>query len=214
MIFSSEILKPLKRKDLKKALIIGVNAFLQYPVPGGFISDIKKRRIALYEMFKIQLKYALKKERVFTLGGDFKEFAVVKENALSAVKESEYIPYASFSTLRLLSAMSGREMKALNLALAESEKAKASLTLPEKTASILLLAVNPENQGQGRGGKLVKAIIYDLMKEGVSCLIETCSENNVKIYEKLGFTLIHSLNDLRAKLTTFFLLKKAEPLIR
>jgi len=204
---SNENLQSLKKRDLKKALCIITDAFLDYPFPGGLIGDRGRRKTALYEMFKIELKYLIRNGFVLTLGGDFKEVAAVKKTT-APVKDSKYIRHLSLSSLKLLSSVSGREFKKITLAVEEIEKVKKTLALPEKTAELFILGVNPENQSEGRGKILVNSITEEMKKQGFSCLVLTNTDKNREIYEKLGFTLIEKTEDNRFNLVTYFMLKE------
>lgn len=74
---------------------------MDYPLPGQYISDIERRRIALRALFKVELRKALKQGSINTLGGDFQEVAILKHEV---VPESDfaYIKYFRLDTLRLL----------------------------------------------------------------------------------------------------------------
>ena len=52
---------------------------------------------------------------------------------------------------------------------------------------IELLAVAPQNQGSGYGGKLLSAVIKEAKKQELPCYLETHLEKNASFYERFGF---------------------------
>jgi ribosomal protein S18 acetylase RimI-like enzyme len=52
---------------------------------------------------------------------------------------------------------------------------------------LFILGVASEYQGQGFGGKLVKALVEESKEAGVPIYTETQTERNVRFYERLGF---------------------------
>lgn len=55
---------------------------------------------------------------------------------------------------------------------------------------LMLLGVDPEYQGNGYGGRLVKGMLVEADEAGLPCYLETTSEENVAFYEHLGFKVI------------------------
>lgn len=54
------------------------------------------------------------------------------------------------------------------------------------------LAVRPECQGQGLGGKLLAPVMERMDREGVASYLETQTEQNVAFYQRRGFEVIDS----------------------
>ena len=55
---------------------------------------------------------------------------------------------------------------------------------------LLLLGVDPPQQGQGRGSDLVAPILRRADTEGLPCYLETMTERNVSFYRKHGFEVV------------------------
>lgn len=53
-----------------------------------------------------------------------------------------------------------------------------------------VLGVEPENQGQGTGGKLLQIVLQQAREQGVPCYLETENPRNVPFYQKHGFRLV------------------------
>ncbi len=198
--------KNLDPKDIEKAAFIITEAFMEYPLPGQYILDVDRRRIALREMFKVELRKALKKGSVYTLGGDFQEVAILKHEV---VPESDlaYIKYVRLDTLKLLFTIRLSECIRLFRALRSILYTKIHLYLPGNTVELYIVGVNPANQGQGRLSKLLKPVLKAMQEQKQPMLVMTNTDNNRKIYEHLGFELIKVLDDQDNDITAYYLVK-------
>ena len=196
----------LDPKDIEKAAKIITEAFIDYPLPGQYITDTDRRRKALREMFKIELRKAFEKGSVYTLGGDFQEVAIWKH---AVVPESDlaYIKYARPGTLKLLFQIRLPECIKLLRALGNVSKTKLSLNLPANAVELYIVGVNPANQGQGRLSKLLKPVLEEMHEQKKPVLVMTNTENNKKIYEHLGFKLATVLNDKESDCVSYYLVK-------
>ena len=57
-----------------------------------------------------------------------------------------------------------------------------------------VLGVAPEYQGQGHGGKLVRALIEKSEQAGLPLYLETETEGNVCLYEHFGFRVVKQIS--------------------
>jgi len=55
---------------------------------------------------------------------------------------------------------------------------------------LMVIGVASKFQGQGFGGKLLRALIEESEQVGVPIYVETETEKNVRMYERLGFRLL------------------------
>lgn len=202
--------KKLNPKDIKKAAYIITEAFMDYPLPGQYIEDPDRRRIALREMFKVELRKALDKGSVYTLGGDFQEVAIWKHEVMPE-SDLAYIKYMRLGTLKLLFTVRIKECIRLFRALRNIMDTKLKLYLPENTVELYIVGVNPANQGQGRLSKLLKPVLKAIQEENWTALVMTNTESNRKIYEHLGFELVEVLNDQDNDITAYYLVKYPYP---
>ncbi len=58
---------------------------------------------------------------------------------------------------------------------------------------LLVIGVAPQFQGQGFAGKLLRALIEKSEQAGVPLYLETETENNVRMYEHLGFAVVKEI---------------------
>ena len=200
----------LNPKDIEKAAYIITEAFMDYPLPGQYIEDPDRRRTALREMFKVELRKALDKGSVYTLGGDFQEVAIWKHEVMPE-SDLVYIKYMRLDTLKLLFTVRIKECIRLFRALRNIMDTKLKLYLPENTVELYIVGVNPANQGQGRLSKLLKPVLKAVQEENKPALVMTNTDSNRKIYEHLGFELVEVLNDHDNDITAYYLVKYPYP---
>ncbi len=203
-------LEKLDPKDIEKAASVITEAFLDYPLPGQFIIDPDRRRKALQEMFKVELRKAFKKGSVYTLGGDFQEVAIWKHEV---VPESDfaYLKYARLGTLKLLFNIRLKECVRLFRALKNVSDNKLKLYLPRDTAELYIVGVNPANQGQGRLSRLLKPVLQEMQARRRPVLVMTNTDSNRKIYEHLGFRILKMLEDKDHDFVAYYLVKYPHP---
>jgi ribosomal protein S18 acetylase RimI-like enzyme len=58
---------------------------------------------------------------------------------------------------------------------------------------LMIIGVASEFQGQGFGGKLLRALIEKSERGGVPIYLETETERNVRMYERLGFRVLNQI---------------------
>jgi ribosomal protein S18 acetylase RimI-like enzyme len=58
---------------------------------------------------------------------------------------------------------------------------------------VMIVGVAPECQGQGFGGKLLRALTEESDRTGVPIYLETETEDNRSMYEHLGFELLREI---------------------
>ena len=61
---------------------------------------------------------------------------------------------------------------------------------PGKHWYLGVLAVDPEHQGKGYGGELLREMLSRIDKEGLPCYLETEGEKNVSMYKHFGFEVL------------------------
>ena len=72
----------------------------------------------------------------------------------------------------------------------EVDRLESQLELPEEFIYVDFLAVDPEVQGEGRGGRLIDAVCAKATELGLPVMLFTNGEKDVRFYEKHGFGVI------------------------
>lgn len=65
---------------------------------------------------------------------------------------------------------------------------------------LMVLGVDPAAQGQGIGARLVTSMLERAHAAGLSCYLETMTEQNVNFYRKLGFEVVREADLTRTGL--------------
>ena len=79
---------------------------------------------------------------------------------------------------------------------------------PARHMFLQTLGVDPQYQGQGCAGKLLKPMLARLDEEKMPCYLETLDEKNVGIYERFGFTPIDESAIPGTPLTSWAMLRE------
>lgn len=56
---------------------------------------------------------------------------------------------------------------------------------------VMMLAVDPEQQGKGLGAKMLRAFLAEMDTQGTSCYLETHKLVNTEIYQHFGFEIVN-----------------------
>jgi len=75
----------------------------------------------------------------------------------------------------------------------------ALISIQQSAVDLIIIGVASEFQGQGFGGKLLRALIGESEQVGIPIYTETQTEENVRFYEKLGFKDIMMRMNLKLK---------------
>lgn len=59
---------------------------------------------------------------------------------------------------------------------------------------LMIIGVASQHQGQGLGGKLLRALFEKSERAGIPLYLETETERNARMYERLGFRLINQIS--------------------
>jgi len=70
------------------------------------------------------------------------------------------------------------------------------------------IGVEPQFRGKGYASRLLRPMLTRIEEEGLPCYVDTLAEQNVLIYEHLGFKVIEETTVPRTTLTNWAMLKK------
>jgi ribosomal protein S18 acetylase RimI-like enzyme len=79
---------------------------------------------------------------------------------------------------------------------------------PSKHWFLHIIGVDPQFQGKGYAGKLLRTMLNRIDKEGLPCYLDTLNEDNVPLYEHFGFKLIEKVNIPQTTLTNWAMLRE------
>lgn len=84
----------------------------------------------------------------------------------------------------------GKELMARVQPINDFIEDKHARNAPFRHWYLAFIGVDPDFQGKGFAGKLLKPILSRLKRENLACYLETESEKNVDIYKHYGFELL------------------------
>jgi ribosomal protein S18 acetylase RimI-like enzyme len=171
----------LKKKDLKKSTEIMANAFFDYPI-FEHIAGEKHNKENLKTILKYYIKYSMIYGNAYATSPDlegiilFIDYDNYKFNIFRSLRSG------GLSLLKLGSDL-GKRFNEFDKFCDRIHKKLINRT----HKYIMFIGVDPEEQGQGYGGKLLELIIKETEKDKEPIYLETHSKENVAIYEKYGF---------------------------
>lgn len=171
---------------LDTAAVTLATAFHADPMFVWIFPDPAERTRALSQLFRVPLKYGLRRGYV-TQSGAAKAVAIwarpgrtvtplemIRSGMLSATYRVGIRPISKF-----IGAMDVLE-----------RIHKCRMSVPHWY--LMLLGVDTEHQGQGRGAALVREGIDRADREGSPCYLETSEPRNLGFYERLGFEVVET----------------------
>jgi len=178
MTLISELFK-IQKRDLKNAVDVLTDAFSKESMWKEVFTDEEKNRILTEVMVRFCLKYG----SVYATSENFEGIMALAPHDKEMTTWTIIRSGAFFLSMKI--ADEAKKMEVLNSAV---EEAKKSLNLGSYI-HLLMMGVSQEFQGKGFGGKLLRALIEKAEAEKKSIYLETQKENNVKLYEKYGFSV-------------------------
>ena len=169
----------LQKKDIKKALDVFVSAYSDDPMMEKFMKEEDKRRA----QFEVMTRFCLKYGNVVATSENIEGIM-----ALAPYDKTMTVWRIIRSGAFLISMKISKEAKIMAVLTSAVEEAKKSLKL-DPYIHLLIMGVSQEFQGKGFGGKLLRAVIEKSEAEKQPIYLETQKEENVKLYEKFGFSV-------------------------
>ena len=177
----------LTKEDMPKAVACLMDAFAEDPIWAEVFKHDPNKEQALYGFFACPLLYGLKYGKVYATSVDIESVAVWVPGKLANM---------SFLRMLLSGAMSygakmGREsMRRLSITAKQMGPDRRRLMKNTPFIYLMIIGVSPAEQGKGLGSRLLNVIKDECDAQGLRLYLETETEQNVRFYEKHGFTLL------------------------
>lgn len=186
----ADTLYSLKAEDLPRAALVMKDAFSRDPVWNAMFQDEPASERKLPHFFELPLRYCLAYGEVQAPSG-----------ALEGVCASVPGHLSEFTTWRVL--RSGAIIPAMSLGMRFSMRMKRIFDPIQRDRRgimggrdfiyVLMLGVAEAHQGKGHGGRLLGALFGRADRQGLPVYLETETENNVSLYEHLGFRVMRKV---------------------
>ena len=202
----------LTKDQVKPAAITAARAFLDYPLWDPLFLDASIKYKYLINTFELTIKHCI-------LYGEPYATPNLEGVALWANPDKIYmnlidmiragglkLSYKIGSTIlfdiglkKILSSM-----KSMNYV----EKAHKRL-VPFRHWYLAVLAVDPDHQGNGHAGVLLRPMLARIDREKLPLFLETQKERNVSLYERFGFKVLEKAPISGFDITTWAMLRKS-----
>jgi ribosomal protein S18 acetylase RimI-like enzyme len=169
----------IQKKEIKNAVNVLTDAFAEESIWKEIFNDEEKNRTLTEVLVRFCLKYG--------------NVVATSENIEGVMALAPYDKaMTAWRIIRsgaiFLSMKISKEAKMMEVLTNAVEEAKKSLYLGPYI-HLLIMGVSQEFQGKGFGGKLLRAVIEKSETERKPIYLETQKEENVKLYEKFGFSV-------------------------
>jgi len=173
----------IKGKYVKPAALTIAKAFQDYPVLIFFEPDGKKRKRHQPGIFRMMLRANASGGLVYGTSPKMEGVAVwTMIDETHPLSDPNHSPGKWFRSIFVNKEHHRRQKTFYDY----SNDVRARL-LPDKYWYLQMLAVDPDLQGKGLAGRLLRPVLARADREGLPCYLETQLEQNVPLYEHFGF---------------------------
>ena len=195
----------LNKSHIKPAAEVLVKAFRSYPLLQYFFPDEQGREEVASYFFQVTLNYGIHHCEVYATSPDMKGIAIWVH--------SDKLPMTFWRVIRSvpLSVILGFGRKGAGRMKRSSDyiDARHGRLAPDKHLYLQVIGVDPQFQGKGYAGKLIRPMLARIDREALPCYLETLDERNVKIYEHFGFEMVEKSAIPKTSLTNWAMLRRA-----
>ena len=177
------------RNDIERASKVLSRAFDNQPLATYFMPDDTQRQRKSFALYAFSLKYGILYGEVFSPTKKIEGVAIWHHS--SHEKHSTFRALRS-GILRILRVFDGEMFKRIRLFIYTLHEIQSRL-LPEPHWYLSFLAVDPEHQGKGYGGALLKEMLVNIDSQGHPCYLEALGEENIGLYERYGFHVVEEI---------------------
>jgi len=183
-----DALYPVQKRNVPQAAAVLVDAFEHDPVWKAILADATPtQRIATFEA---PLLHCLKYGQVYAPSENMEGVAAWVPGDLSTMTPWRMLRSgAMWAGLR----MGWGVAKKMEPIFGPLDADRKENMKGQTFIYLLVIGVAPAYQGQGFGGKLLRALIEKSERTGTPLYLETETESNVRMYEHLGFTVVKEI---------------------
>ncbi len=178
----------LQKKDLPRATAVLTAAFQQDPVWNAIWGDARPKQRAA--SFEAPVRYSLKYGAVYAPSEALEGVIAWTPGALADMTFWRMLRSGAMWSGMKMGARAATKMAAIFDPLDADRKENMGGT---PFLYVLVIGVEPQCQGQGFGGHLLRALIEKSEQDQVPIYLETETEGNVRMYEHLGFRVLKEI---------------------
>lgn len=178
----------VKKKDIPKAGFVLADAFQLDPVWKKVLEGVAIEQKRAF--FEGPVRYGLKYGKVYATSENLEGIATwVSEKYADMTIRRGIRSGSMFSGIKL-----GMKTLMKMKPIFEPLEADRRANMTGRTyIYLMIIGVASNYQGQGFGGKLLQALIQESDYAGIPLYLETATERNVRMYERLGFKVLNKM---------------------
>ncbi|UCC16163.1 MAG: GNAT family N-acetyltransferase [Dehalococcoidales bacterium] len=193
----------VSRTGAKQAAGTLARAFYDYPLLKHYYPENAVREKIAYFFVASGVYSGTSRGEVYTTSADMEGVAVWILSDHYSMTFLRMIRTVPFSVILGLLRNGFQRMESVGDYLDETHQR----LLPYKHMYLQMIGVDPQHQGKGFAGKLIKLMLTRLDVEKMPCYLETLDEKNVSLYEHFGFKLLEESNIPGTPLTNWAMLR-------
>jgi len=194
----------LHEVDIKQAALVLTKSFQQYPLLVQKYPDESQRKKAAYYFFLVIVGYGIRWGEVYATSPRMEGIAVWYRSEYFPMRFRKILSSVPFSALLGFPWSGGGRMQKA----ADFVEARHQLTAPAEHWFLDSVGVLPQYQGQGYGGKLIRAMLVRTDREKLPVYLDTMDEVDVRRYEHFGFKVIDKSPVPKTNLTNWSMLRE------
>ena len=188
----------------KQATETLARAFYDYPLLKYYYPDDAKREKTGYFFVASGVYAGISGGEVYTTSINMEGVAVWIQSDYYSMTFSRMIRSVPFPVILGLLRNGFQRMKDAGDYLDRTHERLA----PDKHMYLQIIGVDPQHQGKGFAGKLIRPMLARLDEEKMPCYLETLDGKNVSLYEHLGFRLLEESDIPGTPLTNWAMLRE------
>ena len=178
----------VQKTDIPQAAAVLADAFQHDPVWNAILCDAKpEQRVYVFET---PVRYCLKYGEVYAPSENLEGVAAWVPGALADMTFWRVLRSGAVWAGMKLGASVARKMPAIFKPIEVDRKEHMR---DKPFIYLLIIGVAPAYQGQGFGGKLLRALIEKSERAAMPLYLETETERNVSMYERYGFRVVKEI---------------------
>ena len=174
----------VQKKDMPKVGAVLTDAFQYDPVWKIVFAGESNKEEKLLAFFETPIRYCLRYGEVYSSSENLEGIAAWVPGDLADMTIWGMIRSGAFISGMKLGATLWKKLKPIFKQLDDDRKENMKGKL---YFYLIIIGVASKFQGQGFGGKLIRALIEKSEELGTDIYLETETEDNVKLYERFGF---------------------------
>jgi len=178
----------VQEKDVSKASAVLTDAFRHDPVWGNILAETEtdqKRYV-----FETPIRYCLRYGDVYATSANLEGIAAWVLGDLADMTIWRLIRSGAIRSGLKMGAKLAKKMELVFKPIQDDRKENM---MGRSFIYLQIIGVAPKFQGQGFGGKLLRALIAQSEQTGTHLYLETETEGNVRLYERFGFELVKQI---------------------